>query len=544
MTCRLPRRKAARESYNLRHPPSDRHILRNVEVSDEDCAQDQCGVSQVDDASQSTSNSIGQQPTNRSAKPSDTGGRANDLPAERASDSLRTQRYQPRYLIHTPTHQSSPTSGKSKSEGEASEAELKGRRQSRRLLDTKRVKKTNETLKPCIQTVNNQLVCAARPSSNAKGDSLVASPRPSCLGQEELSSTSDQATAPANEQIRVVKPKGWVKIHKTRFVGDAKKYWKRPSIETSRCVCTWPAPGFPARGCDESCLNRAMDYECDSNNCGLGDLCTNREFAEIKPPTSDPSSFGVEIIETFDRGFGVRARRPYKPHQIIIEHTGEIITPNEADRRMKEDYKNMTNYYQMGFDQGMILDATKGSISRFVNHSCEPNCKMLKRSVEGQPRIALFVGDRGISTGEELTYDYNFNPYSSKSVQECRCGASNCRGILGPTPRDSKKPIGKIEEQVASGTKRKVGGIFGAASAVETIEVLSKKRKVPRMSKGWVYVDDDMEKIRAQEARNDREIARLRKEGLLSAKLEARKVITTPHSLRNERKAMRSSQRN
>jgi histone-lysine N-methyltransferase ASH1L len=92
---------------------------------------------------------------------------------------------------------------------------------------------------------------------------------------------------------------------------------------------------------------------------------------------------------------------------------------------MKEDYKNMKvrfdivrrsdyqltfsqNYYQMGFDQGMILDATKGSVSRFVNHSCEPNCKMLKRFVEGQPRIALFVGDRGILTGEELTYDYNF----------------------------------------------------------------------------------------------------------------------------------------
>jgi histone-lysine N-methyltransferase ASH1L len=92
---------------------------------------------------------------------------------------------------------------------------------------------------------------------------------------------------------------------------------------------------------------------------------------------------------------------------------------------MKEDYKNMKvrfdivrrsdyqltfsqNYYQMGFDQGMILDATKGSVSRFVNHSCEPNCRMLKRFVEGQPRIALFVGDRGILTGEELTYDYNF----------------------------------------------------------------------------------------------------------------------------------------
>jgi histone-lysine N-methyltransferase ASH1L len=62
----------------------------------------------------------------------------------------------------------------------------------------------------------------------------------------------------------------------------------------------------------------------------------------------------------------------------------------------------------MEFDQGMILDATKGSIARFVNHSCEPNCRMLKRFVSGQPRMALFAGDRGILTGEELTYDYNF----------------------------------------------------------------------------------------------------------------------------------------
>lgn len=62
----------------------------------------------------------------------------------------------------------------------------------------------------------------------------------------------------------------------------------------------------------------------------------------------------------------------------------------------------------MEFDQGMILDATRGSIARFVNHSCEPNCRMIKRFVGGHPRMALFAGDRGIFTGEELTYDYNF----------------------------------------------------------------------------------------------------------------------------------------
>lgn len=95
----------------------------------------------------------------------------------------------------------------------------------------------------------------------------------------------------------------------------------------------------------------------------------------------------------------------------------------------------------MQFDQQMILDATRGSIARFVNHSCEPNCAMIKWTVAEKPRVALFAGDRGIMTGEELTYDYNFNPYSVKNVERCRCGASSCRGFLGPKPKEVKDPL-------------------------------------------------------------------------------------------------------
>ncbi len=95
----------------------------------------------------------------------------------------------------------------------------------------------------------------------------------------------------------------------------------------------------------------------------------------------------------------------------------------------------------MQFDQQMILDATRGSIARFVNHSCEPNCAMIKWTVAEKPRVALFAGDRGIMTGEELTYDYNFNPYSVKNVERCRCGASACRGFLGPKPKEAKDPL-------------------------------------------------------------------------------------------------------
>ncbi|PVH94547.1 histone-lysine N-methyltransferase ash1, partial [Periconia macrospinosa] len=123
--------------------------------------------------------------------------------------------------------------------------------------------------------------------------------------------------------------------------------------------------------------------------------------------------------------------RSFNPHQIIVEYAGEIITQDECERRMKQIYKKDKQcYYLMSFDNKMIIDATRGTIARFVNHSCEPNCEMIKWTVRGEPRMALFAGRRGIMSGEELTYDYNFDPFSSKNIQECHCGTRSCRGVL------------------------------------------------------------------------------------------------------------------
>lgn len=123
----------------------------------------------------------------------------------------------------------------------------------------------------------------------------------------------------------------------------------------------------------------------------------------------------------------------------------------------------------MDFDQSMILDATRGSIARFVNHSCAPNCRMIKWTVAGKPRMALFAGDNGIMTGEELTYDYNFNPYSVKNVQECRCGAEGCRGVLGPKPKEIREAL----KPITTGGKRKIRQVV--EDAVETV---TKRRKI------------------------------------------------------------------
>ncbi|RYO87761.1 hypothetical protein DL763_006232 [Monosporascus cannonballus] len=251
------------------------------------------------------------------------------------------------------------------------------------------------------------------------------------------------------------KPDEWRKMTKNRFVGDAAAYWKKtPHFKDyqSKCVCT------PEDGCGESCQNRIMLYECDSTNCNVGpELCQNRAFARLQERTKAGGKYrvGVEVIKTEDRGYGIRSNRCFEPNQIIMEYTGEIITEEECDRRMNEKYKNNQCYYLMSFDQNMIIDATTGSIARFVNHSCEPNCRMIKWIVSGQPRMALFAGDRPIMTGEELTYDYKFDPFSAKNVQKCLCGSTKCRGVLGPKPKEVKPPK-QAKETLKKSVKRSV----------------------------------------------------------------------------------------
>jgi [histone H3]-lysine4 N-trimethyltransferase ASH1L len=104
---------------------------------------------------------------------------------------------------------------------------------------------------------------------------------------------------------------------------------------------------------------------------------------------------------------------------------------------------------------------------------------MEKWIVGGKPRMALFAGDNPIMTGDELTYDYNFDPFSAKNVQECRCGSDNCRGVLGPRPKDQKPVKETIKDAVKAGVKagkRKLKELLGADGADS--DRSPKKRKI------------------------------------------------------------------
>ncbi|KAL8720211.1 MAG: hypothetical protein Q9225_002904 [Loekoesia sp. 1 TL-2023] len=329
------------------------------------------------------------------------------------------------------------------------------------------------------------------------------------------------------------KPDEWKKTHKNVFIGDAAAVWRKSRLEPSRCVCT------PDKGCDHSCLNRHMFYECDDTNCNVGaDHCNNRSFEGLKQRHKKGGKYniGVEVIKTADRGYGVRSNRTFEPHQIIVEYTGEIITQDECDERMENRYKDNECFYLMEFDQKMILDATRGSIARFINHSCEPNCEMIKMTVAGKPRMALFAGENGIMTGEELTYDYNFNPYSVKNVQQCRCGAPSCRGVLGPKPkeiRDALKPLtttGKrkfqqaLEDGIETVTKkRKINIPTGVKKALSN----AKAQTTHTLSKARFRSSGDEEKGPLVKSASKTSLRRSKSTSIIEKSLDSSKTKTT-----------------
>ena len=68
--------------------------------------------------------------------------------------------------------------------------------------------------------------------------------------------------------------------------------------------------------------------------------------------------------------------------------------------------KGRRHHYIMSLDGGEFIDATlRGSVARFINHSCSPNCRAEKWDVGGETLVGLYA-NRDIKADEEITYDY------------------------------------------------------------------------------------------------------------------------------------------
>ncbi|PZC81229.1 hypothetical protein B5X24_HaOG213330 [Helicoverpa armigera] len=193
--------------------------------------------------------------------------------------------------------------------------------------------------------------------------------------------------------------------------------------------------------CGEDCLNRLLMIECNSR-CPVGDRCTNRRFqskenAPLRVFYADKKGCGVEAIVDIPTG------------EFLLEYVGEVLDYEQFYKRAQaySDENNLHHYF-MSLKGDTVIDATlKGNISRFINHSCDPNAETQKWTVNGELRIGFF-SKRDIVAGEELTFDYQFQRFG-KVAQRCYCGADNCRGWIGGEP-DSDDEDDEEEEDVST----------------------------------------------------------------------------------------------
>ena len=190
---------------------------------------------------------------------------------------------------------------------------------------------------------------------------------------------------------------------------------------------------------------------------------------------------------------------------------GELISDETCRERVRKGINDgVINYYMLTIDKDCIIDAgPMGNLSRFMNHSCDPNCETQKWTVNGEVRVGLFA-KRDIKEGEELVFDYQldclgmfFNrdtnlsnawddsnlyhsyiyPFHSllalclpglncfhfagNEKKKCSCGSENCSGFLGVRPKtqhalklqeEKKKNQESKKKKKKAGNKKNVDG--------------------------------------------------------------------------------------
>jgi SET domain-containing protein len=152
-----------------------------------------------------------------------------------------------------------------------------------------------------------------------------------------------------------------------------------------------------------------------------------------KTAISSPAATGrrIQVRRSGVHGKGVFAVCDIAEGEAIIEYVGEIISWAAAQERHPHDPTDPNHTFYFHIDAENVIDAlVGGNSSRWINHSCDPNCEA--DEVEGRIFIKAL---RNIAAGEELHYDYGLiidERYTPKLKAEypCWCGAPTCRKTL------------------------------------------------------------------------------------------------------------------
>ncbi|CAL0319436.1 unnamed protein product [Lupinus luteus] len=189
------------------------------------------------------------------------------------------------------------------------------------------------------------------------------------------------------------------------------------------CHCKPPQEG--KLGCGDECLNRILNIECVHGTCPCEDRCSNQQFQKRKYAS-------LNWFKCGKKGYGLKALEDIAEGQFLIEYVGEVLDTHAYEARQREyALKGHRHFYFMTLNGSEVIDASaKGNVGRFINHSCDPNCRTEKWMVNGEICIGLFAM-KDIKQDEEVTFDYNYVRVFGAAAKKCYCGSPHCRGYIG-----------------------------------------------------------------------------------------------------------------
>lgn len=161
-----------------------------------------------------------------------------------------------------------------------------------------------------------------------------------------------------------------------------------------------------------------------------------------------------EVRQSTLHGTGVFALCDIPAGTRILEYTGKRISMEQADAMFPVNPDDPFHTFFFALSSGKIIDGGQGgNESRWINHSCEPNCE----TQEGRHGKRVFVHTQhDIKAGEELVYDYSLmidEPMSDTLKQQylCLCGSPLCRGTMLALTIETES-INEFESKTTSDT--------------------------------------------------------------------------------------------
>lgn len=231
--------------------------------------------------------------------------------------------------------------------------------------------------------------------------------------------------------VTVPQPSTWMLIKSNLFLHRSRKTQTMDEI----MVCHCKPPAADSLGCGSQCLNRMLNIECVQGTCPCGDLCSNQQFQKRQYAK-------LNWFRCGKKGYGLQASEDISKGQFLIEYVGEVLDLQAYEARQKEyASKGYKHFYFMTLNGNEVIDAcAKGNLGRFVNHSCDPNCRTEKWVVNGEICVGLFAL-RSIRKGEELTFDYNYVRVFGAAAKKCHCGSHKCQGYIGGDPHNADQIV-------------------------------------------------------------------------------------------------------